>query len=153
MKRIIAVSLSIAVSAALLVLFPTSNHGLPIVHAQGGCSDATLLGNYAFLYTGDGAPGHSVKGQSIIPGAAVGVLTFDGAGTLTASYTLVFNGQASGTTAPDTGTYTLNSDCTGTLTDATSAIHFNIASAGGGAEILGIQTDPGNTDTFDAKKQ
>jgi len=153
MKRIIGVSLALAVSAALLVLFPTSKHGVPVVHAQSGCSVATLSGNYAFIYTGDGAPGHSVRGQNIIPGAAVGVLTFDGTGSLTASYTVVFDGQASATSVPDTGTYTLNSDCTGTVSDATIGIHFNVATASGGAEVFGIQTDPGNTDTFDAKKQ
>jgi hypothetical protein len=153
MRRIIGVSMALALAAALLVLFPTSKHGVPVVYAQSGCSLATLSGNYAFVYTGDGAPGHSVRAQNIIPGAAVGVFTFDGTGDATASYTVVFNGQTSGTSVPDSGTYTLNSDCTGTLTDTTIGIHFNIATASGGAEIFGIQTDPGNTDTFDAKKQ
>ena len=153
MKRIISISLALAVSAALLVLLPSSKQGLPVVHAQSGCSDATLTGNYPFVYTGNGAPGHSVRGQNISPGAVVGVLAFDGAGNATASYTAVFNGSASTTSVPDTATYSVNSDCTGTLTDSTIGIHFNIVSAGGGSEIFGIQTDPGNTDTFDAKKQ
>ncbi len=153
MKRMIGISLTLTVAAALLVLFPNSKRIVPVAHAQSGCSDATLTGNYPFVYTGNGAPGHSVSGRNIIPGAVVGVLAFDGAGIVTASYTAVFNGHAFGTSAPDTGTYVLNSDCTGTITDATIGIHFNIVTAGGGAEVFGIQTDPGNTDTFDAKKQ
>ena len=153
MKRIIGISLMLTVAAALLALFPNSKRIVPVAHAQSGSSDATLTGNYPFVYTGNGARGHSVRGQNIIPGAVVGVLTFDGAGNFTASYTEVFNGSASTTSVPDTGTYTVNSDCTGTTTDSTIGIHFNIVTVGGGAEVFGIQTDPGNTDTFDAKKQ
>ena len=153
MKRIIGISLTLTVAAALLALFPDLKGTMPIAHAQSGCSDATLTGNYPFIYTGNGAPGHSVREQNIVPAAVVGVLTFDGAGNVTASYTEVFNGSANTTTVPDTGTYSVNSDCTGTLTDSTIGIHFNIVTVGGGAEVFGIQTDPGNTDTFDAKKQ
>jgi hypothetical protein len=57
------------------------------------------------------------------------------------------------TATPDTGTYTVNSDCTGTTTDATIDVHFNIVTVGGGAEVFGIETDEGFTATFDAKKQ
>jgi len=78
---------------------------------------------------------------------------FDGQGNSTAIYTASFNGSVSTTSTPDIGTYTVNSDCTGTTTDTTAGIHFNFEIAGGGAEILAIQTDPGNTATFDAKKQ
>ena len=141
MKRILSVLFALAV-----VVTTTST-----VYAQ--CSNATLTGNYPFIYSGANAPGHSVTGKNTFGNAAVGVFTFDGAGNFTVSYTVVFNGQASSTNVPDSGTYTLNSDCTGTLTDTSIGIHFNIATAGGGAEILGIQTDPGNTDTFDAKRQ
>jgi hypothetical protein len=86
--------------------------------------------------------------------AAVGVLTFDGAGNLPSiTFTDVSNGDASSTSVPDTGTYTVNSDCTGTLTDVGGGIHFNIVTVGGGAEVFAIETDEGFTATFDAKKQ
>ena len=142
MKRILSVLFALAV-----VVTTTST-----VYAQ--CSNATLTGNYAFIYSGSNAPGHSVTGKNTFGNAAVGVLTFDGAGNLSSiTYTVVFNGNASSTTVPDTGTYTVNSDCTGSLTDTTIDVHFNIATVGGGAEFFAIQTDEGNTDTFDAKKQ
>jgi hypothetical protein len=121
------------------------------VYAQ--CGNATLTGGYAFIYGGSNAPGHSVTGKNTFGNAAVGVFTFDGAGTFTVSYTIVFNGHAMSTSVPDTGTYTVNSDCTGTLTDATVNAHFNLATVGGGAEFFAIQTDAGMTDAFDAKKQ
>jgi len=141
MKRIFSVLFALAV-----VVTTTST-----VYAQ--CSDATLTGNYPFIYSGSNAPGHSVTGKNTFGNAAVGVFTFDGAGTFTVSYTIVFNGHAISTSVPDTGTYTVNSDCTGTLTDATVNAHFNLATVGGGAEFFAIQTDAGMTDAFDAKKQ
>ena len=141
MKRIFSVLFALAV-----VLATTST-----LYAQ--CSNATLTGNYPFIYSGMNAPGHSVTGKNTFGNAAVGVFTFDGAGNLSLTYTDVSNGQVISTSVPDTGTYTVNSDCTGSLTDTTIDVHFNIATVGGGAEFFAIQTDEGNTDTFDAKKQ
>jgi len=94
-----------------------------------------------------------VRGKNTFGNAAVGVFSFDGAGNASITYTAVFNGSAFSTSVPDTGTYTVNSDCNGTLTDASIAAHFNLATVGGGAEVFGIETDAGSTDTFDAKKQ
>jgi hypothetical protein len=153
MKRILSAFLALAVSATLVFVATSWKHSVTAVHAQGGCSDTTLTVNYPFIYTGAFVPGHSVTGKNTFPNAVVGVLTFDGAGTVSASYTAVANGKASRTSIPDTGTYTVNSDCTGGLTDATINIHFNIVTVGGGAEAFSIQTDEGSTDTFDAKKQ
>src|SRR6266852_4589236 len=120
MKRILSVFLALVVSAALVVIDTNWKHSVTAVHAQGGCSNATLTGNYAFIYSGANAPGHSVTGKNTFGNAAVGVLTFDGAGNLPSiTYTVVFNVHASSTSVPDTGTYTVNSDCTGTLTDET----------------------------------
>ena len=154
MKRIVRALLALAFATTLILFIATSKRGLVRpVHAQSGCSDTTLSGSYPFIYRGDDAPGRTGKGLNNVPQAAVGVLTMDGSGGASFVYTVVSNGSPSSTTVPDTGTYTLNSDCTGTLTDATADLHFNIVSAGGGAEIFGIQTDPATTDTFEAKKQ
>ncbi len=73
---------------ALAVVVTTTS----TVYAQ--CSNTTLTGNYPFIYSGSNAPGHSVTGKNTFGNAAVGVFTFDGAGNVTASYTVVFNGHA-----------------------------------------------------------
>lgn len=151
MKRILSAFLALAVSGTLVFVATSWKHSVTAVHAQGACSDVTLTGNYAFVLSGASAPGHSTNGMNNVPTAAAGVFTFDGAGNLSLTYTLVFNGKAS--TASDTGNYNVNSDCTGTLTDTSINVHFNVFSVGGGSEIFGIETDPGFTDTFDAKKQ
>ena len=141
MKRIFSVLFALAV-----IVTTTST-----VYAQ--CSNATLTGNYPFILSGTTAPGHSVTGKNTFGNAAVGVATFDGAGGLLLTYTVVFNGHATSTSVPDNGFYTVNSDCTGTTTDTTIDIHFNIVTVGGGAEVFAIETDEGFTATFDAKKQ
>ncbi len=156
MKRIFSVLFAMAAVAALVVWAPTMKHGsiaLPDVHAQSGCSAATLTGNYAFTDSGFAAP----RGRGIapeVPVAALGVLKFDGAGNVSFGSALAFNG----TIIPnsETGTYTMNSDCTGSISLTAGDIFpldFNMVIIGGGTEVFGLLTDPGNTQTFDAKKQ
>ena len=120
------------------------------VHAQ--CSNATLTGNYAFNHLGFQTRFHPPTGNEV-PFANVGVLTFDGAGNLSVTTTAVLNGGGGQPFGPATGTYTVNSDCTGTITVPDAGVHFNIVTVGGGAEFFGIQTDTGTTNTIDAKKQ
>jgi hypothetical protein len=71
--------------------------------------------------------------------------TYHGDGTATASVTLMT--QTSGpTSSTDTATYTVKSDCTGTLTvvrSATPPAHFNIVLVDNATEIDHLQTDPG----------
>src|SRR3954452_8592829 len=73
---------------------------------------STLTGTYAALATG----------TLVIPGSAapapfnaVAIQTFDGAGKWTATESANFNGTIL-RNAPLSGTYTLNPDCTGTMT-------------------------------------
>ncbi len=157
MKRIVSALLALAVLAALVIVTATSKHGVRAVYAQGGCSVATLTGNYAVSITGFTTPtSKDVEGHED-PIAAVGVFAFDGAGNFSTSFTLALNGDIStGNTA--SGTYTVNSDCTGSITWTTgpfAGVTFNMAVIGGGPEIFGIDTDTtaGITATFDAKKQ
>jgi hypothetical protein len=82
---------------------------VPTVKAA-GCSDATLNGSFAYKSAG------TILTPPVLAGplAEAGTLTFDGKGGLTGSGVL----QQNGTTNPltKTGTYTVNQDCTGTLT-------------------------------------
>lgn len=155
MKRILSAFLALAVSATLVFVVTSWKHGVTPVHAQGGCSVATLKGPYAFKDPGFTTPGRSVNGATVFPFAAMGVEAFDGAGNVSASYTLVTNGAISaGLTG--SGTYTVNSDCTGSVSFTTgdaAGLTFNIAIIGGGTETFGIHTSSGITGALDAKKQ
>ena len=83
----------------------------------------------------------------------MGVLAFDGAGTLSVSFTDVQQGVAS--TETDGGTYTVNPDCTGSVSLTTgpgAGATFNTVIIGGGAEAFGINTATGFSSRLDAKK-
>ena len=70
--------------------------------------DATLVGTYMSHGTG------TVVGVGQV--AAVGTITYDGHGDLDNPFTLSVNGSVS--TFNQTGTYTVKSDCTGTVVQA-----------------------------------
>jgi hypothetical protein len=90
----------------------------------------------------------------------VGVSTFDGAGNVSATYTDMSPGKPGGYGTPiqgtGSGTYTVNSDCTGSVsfTSGTAAgITFNMVIISGGTEVFGINTTPLVIATADFKKQ
>jgi hypothetical protein len=115
-----------------------------------GCSNTTLRGSYA--QTGSGVI--TAPPDQAGPFANVGTLIFDGKGGLTG--TLVVSSNGSSSPATETGTYTVNSDCTGTYTvqiapfGITSQAFFAIDTNGDELEI--IVTDAGSVITCVAKK-
>jgi hypothetical protein len=154
MKRSILVFLSVATLTGLLTLTTTIKHHagtLPVVHAQSGCSNATLTGNYVVVYTGFNSKRNNKATE--LPIAAVGIATFDGAGNLSLSYSSSFNGQIGTTSTPDLGTYTVNSDCTLTAADPVAGNTWSGGIVGGGSEWDVITTSTGYTTTMVGKKQ
>jgi hypothetical protein len=123
----------------------------PMAHAADkGCSNLTLRGTYA--QTGSGVI--TAPPDQAGPFANVGTLVFDGNGGLTGAVVVSTNGSSA--QATETGTYTVNSDCTGTYTvqiapfGITSQAFFAIDTNGDELEI--IVTDPGSVITCVAKK-
>jgi len=122
------------------------------VYAQ--CSNATLTGSYGFKQDGFGIIHNSkAKLGNMIPFATVGVVTFDGAGNASFTLTQVFNSEGGAFFEAIPGTYTVNSDCTGTIAIEDFGLHFYMVTVGGGAELFAIQTEIGTTNIVDAKKQ
>ena len=121
------------------------------VYAQ--CSNATLTGSYGFKQQGFGLRNSKpAKLGNMIPFATVGVVTFDGAGNASFTLTQVFSSGGDFFEAIP-GTYTVNSDCTGTIAIEDFGLHFYMVTVGGGAELFAIQTETGTTNIVDAKKQ
>jgi hypothetical protein len=158
MKRTIPELFAIAVALAVVSLVPAAKRQmttLPVVHAQSGCSNATLTGNYAAIQpAGFTTPGRSLKGAAV-PWQVVGTFTLDGAGNVSASYTAAVNGTDY-TSQTASGSYTVNSDCTASLSftsgDA-AGYAADLAIIRSGAELFGIAAGNGDTASFDAKKQ
>jgi hypothetical protein len=132
-----------AVAALALAVSPTATA------SDKGCSNATLVGTYAQIGSGVITAPPDQAG----PFANAGTLVFDGKGGLTGALVV-----SSGTSTPvtETGTYTVNSDCTGTYTvqiapfGISSGASFAIDTNGDELEI--IVTDPGSVITCVAKK-
>lgn len=138
MKRMLASTFALLVLVALV----------PAANAAQGCTAATLTGNYGFTFSGF----FQNQGRNS-PISGIGSGTLDGEGNVSATVTASFNGNLS--TFPYTGTYTVNPDCTGSLTatPGSGLANFSIVIVRGGAEVLGVNIDPGNTWTIDFKKQ
>lgn len=154
MKRIVSALLTLAAAAALVVLPIMSKHDVTAVHAHSGCTDATLRGNYGFTFSGfQLQQGKNGKSRNV-PFYGGGLSALDGAGNLSAAFTFGLNGQIT-TDAPYTGTYTVNSDCTGSViaTPGTNGDNFELVILGGGAEVLAVDTTDGETLTADFKRQ
>jgi hypothetical protein len=129
MKRITSI-LVLAALATLVALAPVSGHLVPAVHASSGCTVANLNGTYAFSFNG---------------------FANDGAGNVSASYTDSTNGHISKGNQ-DVGTYTVNSDCTGSIIDTTTGGRWDVAILGNGVELYLIGTNKGITQTGLIKK-
>jgi hypothetical protein len=79
----------------------------------GACSNASLKGKYGQTISGELLPGPGV----VLPQNGVAMTTFDGKGNFTQEDFVVINGSpTSSGFADETGTYAINSDCTGTAT-------------------------------------
>jgi hypothetical protein len=149
MKRSIATFFLVFATALALGIVPKAQAGEPKE-----CSNAIL--HHSFAYTGEG---------TILPAAAppplsgpfgeIGRQTFDGKGNTEATATASFNGNILKLTI--VGTYTVNPDCTGSMT-------FNVSPAGitghadfvigdDGDEIRTVDTDAGTIETRVYRKQ
>ena len=109
--------------------------------AQTGCSPATLKGHYIFAYDGFNVSGPNAADR--LPFANAGHETYNGDGTVSGFSTTNTNGVV--TAAAYAGTYTLESDCSGTttLTDENDVTtHYAIAVQQNGLVVGYVGTDP-----------
>jgi hypothetical protein len=106
------------------------------------CTDATLSGRYALR--GDGFVPGGPPPAPMVPFAVVSLMTLDGSGSLSNDVTVSTNGVISRNVDP--GTYTVNEDCTGTMTINISEppfqLNFDLVVADGGKEFDLIATTP-----------
>ena len=94
--------------------------------------NATKHGTYVVYGTG------TIVGVG--PAVAVGEITYDGHGNTVATFTLNVNGNVqTNTNVP--GTYTINSDCTGTSVE--TGAHYSFVVAPDGNTTTWMETDPG----------
>ncbi len=133
----------------LLLTFTLAASSTLTAHA--GCSNATIQGTYAF--TIHGTILNSDGSTLLIDGLAK--TTFDGKGNLTQLDAVAINGNVAPGWASNTGTYTVNPDCTGTFTvtnGSQSPVHLQMIIARSGNTIHDMVTDPGFATTAEAER-
>jgi hypothetical protein len=116
---------------------------LPAAADDKGCSDASLKGDYAYAVNGT-----SLTIPPVGPVAILGKITADGKGSFSGS----INGSIAGyilTDVPIAGTYSVGSDCTGTLTTFYPAFtaHFSLVLVEGSKRAELVGTDAGTVGT------
>jgi hypothetical protein len=133
---------------------------VPSVPAQTCGGTGTLSGNYRFVATGIGCTTNAQQPHPcpVFPLASLGVVAFDGTGNLSGSDVHNVTGLSCSRTF--TGTYTVGSDCRGTLTQIYALPTCGPASTSGdivvapdGSEILFMLPDTAEVLTADFKKQ
>lgn len=112
----------------------TSQYGYALARGKATCTNAGIKNTYGFRGGGYTAP-------SMVADAWVGQVKFDGLGGVTGSESASFGGTIQSFLLK--GTYSVNSNCTGTATfiggGAQSNTYFVIVS--GGQSIMQIETD------------
>ena len=115
------------------------------------CSNSTIRGSYAF----------TIHGQVFLPNGSTLLIdglaktTFDGNGNLTQLDAIAVNGNVAPGWASNTGTYSVNSDCTGTFTVTNGnqpPVHLQMIVAQSGNTIHDMVIDPGIATTAEAER-
>ena len=135
----------------ILVVYHFSNtHS---VHAQAGCALTSFSGAYGYNLTG-----YAYDDQdNVYILASVGRIVADGNGGLTGAETFSFDGTIGKRTY--TGTYSMNADCTGSVTlqstggASTGPARGDIVAVNNSREINFVQTDTNYIFSGTLKKQ
>ena len=142
-------------AAGMLIMFA----GLASAQEQSDkvkeCSIATLHGSFGYTSTGTLLDSY-VPAPYAGPFAEVGRQTFDGKGNTNATATVSSNGNIL-QQATIQGTYTVNADCTGSMTlyvvQFQSTVHADFVIDRDAAEIRAIGTDSGVIESRVYRKQ
>jgi len=134
----------------LLLTFALATSSTLMAHA-GACSNSTIRGTYAF----------TIHGQVFLPDGSTLLIdglaktTFDGKGNLTQLDAVTANGNVAPGWASNTGTYSVNPDCTGTFTVTNGSqppVHLQMIVAQSGNTIHDMVIDPGFTTTAEGER-
>ena len=114
---------------------PEGSGFAPAAGERAACSERTLRGSYVFSATG-----FNIVGGVQQPKAIVEVIAFNGDGTLDVPAATVSVNGVIIRSLPSTGTYTVEDDCSGTVTF--NGPTFDIFLSRDGDDISMIQTNP-----------
>jgi hypothetical protein len=122
-----------------------------VLHAQGGpresraCTERTIQGSYGYTFMGT-RPASLAPDAPIVEGRGVGIRIFDGQGNFTQVDSVKGVNTPALVDQPASGTYKMNSDCTGTaflaVPGISGAAEFRFVVVNKGKEILFTLVSP-----------
>ena len=136
------------ISLAVLTLVLAASSTLT---AHANCTNATIKGSYAF----------TIRGQVLLQNGAVLLIdglartTFDGEGNVTQLDAVAANGGVAPGWRVSMGTYSLSSNCTGTMTVTNGdmpLIHTQLIVSQSGNTIRDMVMDPGFASTAEGER-
>jgi hypothetical protein len=116
------------------------------------CSNSTIRGSYAFTIHGQVLP---PDGSLPLLVHGLAVTTFDGEGNLIQLDAVAINGNVAPGWRASTGTYSVNRDCTGSMTVSNGdqpPIHLQLIVSQSGNKIRNMVIDPGIVTTAEAER-
>jgi len=146
-RRLIWVTL-FSVAIVVTALYHTRKvHATPVHDQHRGCSVGSLKGTYAFRRTGT----NNVVGGPI---AQIGIDVFNGDGTrgLIRSTRSTNGDIRDWTDTPPSGSYTVDSDCTGSFIDADGTKSNNIVVLDGGKRFFLLSLAPDTITTEEGNR-
>lgn len=143
----LAVAGTLAIVSGLAYGAGQTGTGLSEKRKQAECSKATLQGEYLIIGRADSRSDSPTPTRPLV---FAGVRTFAGDGVLSQVETVSIGGQISRLHA-DSGIYTLDSNCIGTMTVATR--NFDIFVARDGSEGVAVGTIDGGIATHSFKRR
>ena len=141
----------VGITVLFVVIFALGAHaGDDSLQSERSCHIRTLFGSYGIATTG-----FIVSAGPVGPVGDVGVISFDGNGAVSQTTTVSLNGNISSRTS--TGTYMVNSDCTGslavTLPPPAGLSQSDFVIVDNGKELRLINTGNGRVLVGNARKQ
>ncbi|MGB7848787.1 MAG: hypothetical protein WBL63_24460 [Candidatus Acidiferrum sp.] len=139
--------LVVDVVALVLLMLGALGSGYAQSESHAACNNRLIAGNYGFTIQGNKLGGQGPTG----PQVGVAMTEFDGKGGLTQIDTVTVSGEvvADFTHTPANGTYTVNSDCTGTFTinftDGRPPVAANFVVVESGLEIDTVVVSAGGS--------
>ena len=139
------------ISLFLLTLALAASSTLTLTTHASACSNSTIQGSYAF----------TIHGTVFLPDGSTLLIdglaktTFDGKGNITQLDAVAANGNIAPGWASNTGTYSVNPDCTGTVTVTNGSqppLHLQMIVAQSGNTIHDMVIDPGFATTAEGER-
>ncbi len=144
---------SALVAGALMIVAYSVNYQHKVLAQPSGCAITSLNATYGFAFEGyaTSGPPTAAKIGAFFPVAAAGTISFQSNGNLNRSFSVSVGGAIF--PVSDSGSYTLNDDCTFTANLPAVGETWNFVPVSGGKQLNFFVNTPGRVGTGTLNEQ